>query len=179
MFMENFTNDYPKILSYVKYHLGNSNLDPNELINEAFLRMCENDEIYSLNTFKKKVMIAGRFLNKKNTIQFNENGKYINLEISGEHKTCLDCKQVFPVSMFYKSGINCVGGWYYLSRCKKCCAELKYKKSKNPFAGLYKKRWVRKEELLLKGFPKIWAKHVSDVEFGFKERDELYNYIML
>lgn len=119
-----FDSDYNKIVGIVAHKLRENSihiLEPEDIINDAYLLMSDSKKPYSLNIFLdacNKIIFRSRYTFEKTNDKGVSAGRH--RYIGNETKMCKDCKEVFPMEMFYSSRKKDKDMVFKGSYCKKC-----------------------------------------------------------
>lgn len=174
-----FTTDYNKIIDFTKkYTLNDPKICVEEIVSEAFIIFCESKKDYTFDTFIGYIKKAGRPVVKLG-LKLLDIKKYKSLEIRGETTMCTKCYDVLPISLFSQTGTGTRGNIYYSRVCKNCTSKKYNEQALITYPNRDKNRQKRNliELYKEKGYPIVWAKHIALIELGFKQPDDLYNYI--
>lgn len=120
-----FDKDYNKIRAIIGRELRrrpSNMIEVDDIVANSYIKFIESKQAYSLSAFMKIVKVC--YFDSKNTFERRyESGRTAKRErwSGGEHKTCKDCKEVFPIEMFrnivLKHGNNMI---IKNSYCRKC-----------------------------------------------------------
>jgi len=112
---------YPRLQAYTWVLLNDKNrthLDPNDLIQTAFILLWEKGLEFSFENMRKPIYDA--------MIQYTYNRTpSITASLMNEQdKCCKKCANVMPVGMFYKKKVHLNGLVEYHTNCKTCYNEI-------------------------------------------------------
>lgn len=110
--------------------------EPEELINEAYIKIAESGVEYSRGAAISHIIkSAYSFVSDKNRLnQLHDYGDKLAASRSQGHFTCSVCKDVYPDMMFYRKLV--AGVSYPLSYCKDC-----YNKKSKDWVGENREAW--------------------------------------